>query len=413
MTTRRTSKRPAAAGLSEVLDTFHATFSNLDQSYDGLKKEVEALNVQLAEKNLQLASQFDEVNRLRHFLDSILNSMHEAVVVVDTEGRIVLFNGGAERLTGYSRDEVLTKPYREVFGGRSSPRFSPLHSLEVGVSLTLEEKEIPTRTGGRVSVRYSASRVTDESNRILGAVEVMNDLFHVKRIEDELQRIKTQAALNQMADLVAHETRNPLGGVRGYADLLAETFEPGDSRIEMIDLVRQAVTRLDETVNRFQCFAQPVKPHFEETDLTAFVQDVVDFFRRGHGASSDVSEIAVVRPETPLPYRVDPILIQQAMTAILDNAVKAIETQGAVQVELLDTDLAGRRAALIRITDTGCGMTPETVEKLFTPFFTTRNIGLGLGLAVAKNFISFHQGQIAVKSAPGQGSTFTIVLPKL
>ena len=412
MKTRRVSKRPAAAGLSEVLDNFNATFSNLDQSYDALKLEVEALNVQIAEKNRQLGAQFDEVNRLRHFLDSILNSMHEAVVVVDINGRIVLFNGSAERLTGFSRDEVMTRPYREVFGKRSSSRFSPLYPLEEGPSLSMEEKEILTRTGGRVPVRYSASRVADESNRILGAVEVMSDLVHVKRIEDELQRIKTQAALNQMADLVAHETRNPLGGVLGYTDLLAETFEPGDSRMEMIDMVRLAVARLDETVKRFQFFAQPIKPRFEETDLTAFVKDVVEFFRRGLGSASESPRITTALPETGLSWRVDPILIQQAMTAILDNAVKAAGPGGTVGVELLETTAAGRSAVLIRIADSGSGMSPEILGKLFTPFFTTRDVGLGLGLAVAKNFVSFHQGQIAVKSAPDEGSTFTIILPR-
>lgn len=412
-------ERPNRNGhlLTHVLDSFNTTIAGLDSSYRELKERIRQLNVQLSEKNKQLEENLYEVNRLRRFLDAILNSMSDGVIVVDTDGKIVLFNGGAENLTGYSGREVLGEPYSHVFGKRVSERFSPLYTLVEGVPLLSEEKEIQTKGGNHVPVRYSTSLVTDSHDRVLGAVEVLSDLTRIKRLERTMQQVKTQAALNKMAGLVAHEVRNPLGGVRGYVDLIAESMEEDDPRRKMLDDVIESVKRLDEIVLSFQLYARPVTPHFEEMDVCGFVGDVLTFFDQDAGLEEKGIRLVVTLSSEAkgMKVRSDPVLLEQAILVVLDNGVKAMEAGGTLRVEVREersvNDRMKDRLAIV-VSDTGVGMGEEILTKLFTPFFTTRERGMGLGLAVAQNFVRLQHGDIFVESEEGKGSTVTIVLPK-
>ena len=403
--------------LVNALDSFNVTVADLGSSYQKLIERIPELNTKIFEKNQQLEENFYEANRLRRFLNAILNSMADGVVVIDTEGKIVLFNRSAEKLTGFSCEEVTGKLYTKVFGKHVSDRFSPLYTLTKGISLLSEEKEIVTKSGKHLPVRYSTSLVTDNQDRTLGAVELFSDLTRIKELEKEMQVIKTQAALNQIVGLVAHEIRNPLGGIRGYVDLLAESMEENDPRRKMVNHIVESIVRLDEIVANFHFYTRPVEPHFVEMDLRSFLKDVLEFFaQKAQIKSNSIRLVSNLGSEKgSLKVRIDPVLLEQAVLAVLDNAVKAMKNGGTLRVELQEEKFLGensRENVAIVITDSGEGMSKKVMEKLFTPFFTTRERGLGLGLSLAQNFISLHRGNIFVESEKGIGSTVTIVLPK-
>lgn len=403
--------------LVNALESFNATVADLGSSYQKLIERIPELNTKIFEKNQQLEENFYEANRLRRFLNAILNSMADGVVVIDTEGKIVLFNRSAEKLTGFSCEEVTGKLYTKVFGKHVSDRFSPLYTLTKGISLLSEEKEIVTKSGKHLPVRYSTSLVTDNQDRTLGAVELFSDLTRIKELEKEMQVIKTQAALNQIVGLVAHEIRNPLGGIRGYVDLLAESMEENDPRRKMVNHIVESIVRLDEIVANFHFYTRPVEPHFVEMDLRSFLKDVLEFFaQKAQIKSNSIRLVSNLGSEKgSLKVRIDPVLLEQAVLAVLDNAVKAMKNGGTLRVELQEEKFLGensRENVAIVITDSGEGMSKKVMEKLFTPFFTTRERGLGLGLSLAQNFISLHRGNIFVESEKGIGSTVTIVLPK-
>jgi len=419
MMTGRSSKRPNPKDnfLADALYSFNSTLCDLGSSYEELKNRIQELNLQISEKNIQLEQNFFKVNRLRWFFDSILNSMADGVAVVDTSGKIVLFNRGAEKLTGFSSKQVLGKSYTEVFGKLVSERFSPLYTLKEGVSLLLEEKEMPKKSGEKVPVRYSTSLVTDSQGRTLGAVEVFSDLTQIKQLEGEMQRTKTQTALNQMAALVAHEIRNPLGGIRGYVDLLAESLEKDDPRRKMVNHINESINSLDAIVANFQLFTRPVKPNFESSDIIAFLNEVLDFFKKSANLKEKSIQLVLNgnASRKPLYVRMDPILMEQAILAVLDNAVKAMKMGGTIRIEIQKGKplcKGSKKHVSIVVSDSGEGMSRQTLRKLFTPFFTTRERGMGLGLALAKNFIHLHQGDIFVESEKGVGTTVTILLPK-
>ena len=412
----RKKQNKHASPLANAFDSFNASVEGLGSSYQELKERIQELNVQISEKNKKLEENFYAVNRLRWFFDSILNSMTDGVIVVDTSGKIVLFNGGAEKLTGFTSQDVLGKTYTQVFGNKVSERFSPLFTLTGGLPLLLEEKEIQTKSGKSVPVRYSTSLVSDSQNRTLGAVEVLSDLTRIKRLEKEMQQIKTQSALSQMACLMAHEIRNPLGGIRGYVDLIAESFKKDDPRKKMVDHILKSILRLDEIVANFQLFTRPVKPHFDEVDLSHFITDVLTFFEERAGLKEKSIQLAISmdKENRPIRVRIDPILLEQTLLAVLDNAVKAMKMGGVIRVELArDASLQkrGGNVVSIIIADSGEGMSKDVLQELFTPFFTTREKGLGLGLSLARNFISLQRGDIFVESEEGMGTTVTIVLP--
>ncbi len=416
MTRPRNKQNRQASPLADAFDSFNASVEGLGSSYQELKERIQELNVQISEKNKKLEENFYEVNRLRWFFDSILNSMTDGVIVVDTSGRIVLFNGGAEKLTGFTNQDVLGKPYTQVFGNKISQRFSPLFTLTEGLPLLLEEKEIQTKSGTSVPVRYSTSLVSDSQNRTLGAVEVLSNLTHIKRLEEEMQKIKTQSALSQMACLMAHEIRNPLGGIRGYVDLIAESLEKGDPRKKMVDHILKSILRLDEIVANFQLFTRPVKPHFEEVDLSRFLSDMLTFFQDSTELKEKSIQLAtnLDKENQPIRVRIDPILLEQSLLAVLDNAVKAMKMGGVIRVELahgVHLQKRGEKVVSIIIADSGEGMSKDVLQELFTPFYTTREKGLGLGLSMARNFISLQRGDIFVESEENMGTTVTIVLP--
>jgi two-component system sensor histidine kinase AtoS len=416
MTRSRKKQNRQASPLANAFDSFNASVEGLGSSYQELKERIQELNVQISEKNKKLEENFYEVNRLRWFFDSILNSMTDGVIVVDTSGRIVLFNGGAEKLTGFTNQDVLGKTYTQVFGSKVSQRFSPLFTLTEGLPLLLEEKEIQTKSGKSVPVRYSTSLVSDSQNRTLGAVEVLSNLTHTKRLEKEMQQIKTQSALSQMACLMAHEIRNPLGGIRGYVDLIAESFEKDDPRKKMVDHILKSILRLDEIVANFQLFTRPVKPHFEEIDLSRFLADVLTFFQDSSGLKEKSIQLVanLDKENQPIRVRIDPILLEQCLLAVLDNAVKAMNMGGVIRVELahgVSLQKRSEKVVSIIITDSGEGISKDVLKELFMPFYTTREKGLGLGLSMARNFISLQRGDIFVESEEGMGTTVTIVLP--
>lgn len=418
MTPRSKKQEKQENPLAKAFDSFNATVEGLGTSYQSLKDRIQELNVHISEKNKQLEENFFEVNRLRWFFDSILNSMNDGVIVVDTTGKVVLFNVGAENMTGYRSEEVVGKTYKKVFGNKVSERFSPLYTLTQGIPLLLEEKEIQTKSGKSVPVRYSTSLVSDSQDRTLGAVEVLSDLTRIKRLEKEMQQIKTQSALNQMACLMAHEIRNPLGGIRGYVDLIAESFDKDDERRKMVEHILLSISRLDEIVANFQLFTRPVKPHFENVDIAQFLNEVLTFFEE----SADLKNLSIqltinASPdEPPVQVSIDPILLEQTLMAILDNAVKAMKKGGVIRVALESNKTLQKKGhdhATITVSDSGEGMSQEVRQQIFTPFFTTREKGLGLGLALARNFISLQRGEVFVESEEGMGTTVSIVLPMI
>lgn len=402
--------------LAETYNSFSAVVSDLDTSYNDLKSSINELSVKISEKNKSLEKKLGEVYKIRCFFDSILNSMRDGVIVVDVQGEIVLLNESIKKLTGYSDSEVIGKSYQEIFGNKVSERFSPIYSLVHNIPLIMEEKEILTKSGIKIPVRYSTSLLYNSEEEVIGVVEVCSDLTKSKKFEVQIQMMKIQSALNQMAGLVAHEVRNPLAGIKGCIDLLAESFDSSDTHSEKINEIYSLIKEIDNIIVNFLTMAQPIKPNIVKTDFIELINDVLKYFNSENSLQEKSISLDVSFPKhmDSLLIHIDPILIKQALVMILDNAVKSMHNGGKLQVkiEIHCTYEENKEEVAITISDTGCGMSKDELKKIFDPFFTTRDRGMGLGLSLAKNFIKFHEGDIFVESIKGVGTTVSMILFK-
>jgi len=392
---------------------FKETTRKYREAYSELYEKFESLNLKLEETNLELRKRVEEKDQISNYLNNILESLSGGVVVVNPEGDITLFNHAAEAITGRTQEEVVFQPYAKIIGLDAGRDKSVLHTLESGNGLSNQEKELKRADGHNISLGFSTSLVRDNEGHVLGAVEVFNDLTEVKSLEAELQRVHTLAALGKMAATVAHEIRNPLGGIAGFAALLERDLEREDPRRRLVHKITEGVARLNRIVTRLLNYTRPLKLNRHPVDLAYMVEEAAAFFEIDPERKRENIAIRRNFPAEPTVCAIDPEQFQQIVLNLLQNATQAMPEGGYIDIEIaVDLEADQKHRALLRIRDTGIGMDAEVQEKLFTPFFTTKEDGTGLGLVTSKKIIDAHGGAIRVESELGNGTCFTISLPQ-
>ncbi|HID31213.1 MAG TPA: hypothetical protein EYP19_14615, partial [Desulfobacterales bacterium] len=245
------------------------------------------------------------------------------------------------------------------------------------------------------------------------------DLSELRRLEERLERADRLAVIGQMAATVAHEIRNPLNGIEGFAGLLEREFPEDDPRRRYARNILEGVRALNKTVTDLLQFARPARLDLRPWRLSHIFQQVIFFLQeeirspRKDGRSTPLS--AHIKVETAYDTDADEVIadreqLRGAFLNLVLNAAQAMPDGGVIRIESRPADTKGQLC--IRISDSGTGIPPEIREKLFTPFVTTKEHGTGLGLAITKKIIESHQGAITVESEPGKGTTFTVVLPR-
>jgi PAS domain S-box-containing protein len=387
---------------------FQETTRKYREEYERLEARFESLMVQLEETNVQLRQALEERDHFSNYLNNILESLSGGVLVVDLQGRITLFNQAAEAITGRTQEEVLGRSYAQVIGLDAGREQTVLHTLDTGEGLSNREKELCRGDGRRIPLGFSTSLVRDESGRVLGVVEVFNDLTEVKRLEAELQRVHTLAALGEMAATVAHEIRNPLGGIAGFAALLERDLETEDPRRRLVHKITEGVARLNRIVSSLLTYTRPLRLNVHPVNLVELVEEATAFFEIDLERHRKNIRIDRHYPDAGLVCRLDPEQLQQVILNLLQNATQAMPQGGTIGVRIY----AERTQGVFCISDTGIGMDAEVRQKLFTPFFTTKEDGTGLGLVTSRKIVEAHAGQMRVESEPGQGTRFFVSLPQ-
>jgi len=391
---------------------FKETTRKYREAYEQLEAQFESLNIKLEETNLELRKSLEEKDRVSNYLNNILESLSGGVLVVDLNGEITLFNQAAEEITGRSQEEVLGRPYEEIIGLDAGRKHTVLFTLDTGVSLTTREKELQRADGRSIPLGFSTSVVRDEAGQVLGAVEVFNDMTEVKQLEAEVQRVHTLAALGEMAATVAHEIRNPLGGIATFASLLGRDLDTDDPRRRLVNKITEGVGRLNRIVSSLLTYTRPLRLNLHPVNLVELVEEATAFFEIDLERTNE--HIAIERDylETELTCRIDPEQFQQVILNLLQNATQAMPEGGTLTVQVFAADAEDVPHGVLCIRDTGIGMNAEVQEKLFTPFFTTKEDGTGLGLVTSRKIVDAHSGIIHVESQPGKGTRFFIYLPQ-
>jgi two-component system sensor histidine kinase HydH len=225
-------------------------------------------------------------------------------------------------------------------------------------------------------------------------------------MEEALERSRRLAALGRMAAGIAHEIRNPLGTLRGFAQYFAKLGEKDPHAEEYAELMVGEVDRLNRTISALLQFARPRELEPGEIDLGDLLQRTARLLQDDMSAGSMAFQCDP--PAETILFTADADLLTQVLINLLQNAQVATEPGGEIRLGAseLDTDIS------LWVADTGKGMDPEEQSRMFDPFFTTRKIGTGLGLAIVHQIVEQHSGHIEVESAPNKGTTITVILPK-
>ncbi|MEK7774680.1 MAG: ATP-binding protein [Candidatus Zixiibacteriota bacterium] len=411
---------------AEQYRSFNRVINSLQRKYLELKDEYSTQNVLLADANRRLLEFSERSLAATEFLDGVLGSLSAGVIAVDTEGHITHINPFACQLLGVDRPAVRGKHYRQAFGWIEGAG-SASQSVATGRTVQGVERTCPLSDGRTAVLSVSTCLLTDKRGDCVGAVEVFHDVSGIKIMEAEVTRLTTLATLGEMAATVAHQVRTPLAGIGGFAQLLERDMPETDPRRKLIGKIIRGVDNLNNTVTSLLNYSRVEKLNLEEVDAVRFVTACIDQFRHDYGDRLNGAEIEVVTsPQNELPLKVDRMLLREVFFNLFLNSIEAADGSAIVYAEIrrLNRDeikaLGGQsplalQDSVIEITlmDSGPGIPEEHREKIFTPFYTTKQSGNGLGLAVAWKIVRAHGGDVLAENAEAGGAVFRILLPAM
>lgn len=402
--------------LEDAFKQFSLETSRLEQVYQKLQDRFKSLQNDLHETSTKLYGKLAELDFVTHYLDNLLDHLSQGIVFIDLNGIITTYNQAAEDILGIKREEVLLHSAFNYFAD-SSLGFSFKQSLktqECPKHLVVTwrtplgdvlELEIETTF---VTARYNVSRPATSApfSPIQGLLLLIRNVTEIRRLQVLTQRYDRLKDLGEMAALVAHEIRNPLGGIKGFATLLHQDLQERPDLQQMTGAIIEGTESLNRFVSRVLNYTRPFQPHLESQDLVLFIREMLQLIQADQNSNARI-QYQFMTTLSSLNMLIDPALLKSAVLNMLMNAVQAMPNGGELKIILDQT----RTHAILKICDTGIGIPPEHLSKLFSPFFTTKDKGNGFGLAEVHKVVQVHQGTIEVSSEVNKGTIFTIQLP--
>jgi PAS domain S-box-containing protein len=350
------------------------------------------------------------LRRSERLLASVVESVQDCIFTTDLDGRLVTVNPAGQALLGYPPTGVPGLTSLDILDEADRRRVGPAIRRAVAEGRPWRGTVGGlTRGGQRFPAHLAISCVFDAQRRVLGTVGVLRDLTEQVATQQRLIQREKLASLGEMAAGVAHEIRNPLGGIKMATNLLSSGGF-NDPRIsqEMAESVLSGIAEIEALVADLLDYARDTRLDLQEYALARILAPVVE----GYASEGDARGVEFVARglDLDLVAAVDGQRLRQVFSNVVKNALEATERRpgGRVEVRLL----ARGGAAVVEIADNGTGMAPEHREKIFLPFYTTKPTGTGLGMAIVKKIMDLHGGEIEIDSAPGRGTTVRLVIPR-
>ncbi len=344
----------------------------------------------------------------KFFSDIILNSI-DAIIGIDNELKIFLWNKGAEQMFGYTKEETMGRdfamlmPQEKLRGGEREFLVNEVN--EKGFLANFETERI-TKEGNLINVSITRFLIHNEKNEPFGSVGIVRDITKVKQLERELREKENLALIGEVVSSIAHSLSNPLNIISGNADYLLLDKAENDKEYEELKTILDEATRITKSIRHLLNFSRPLKIEKQKNSINRIIDEVV---KNAKYITGD-KKISFKKTLGEIPeFYFDYAQIQEVISNIVTNAMQAINLQGEIKIKtLLESGIA-----VIDISDNGPGIPKENQEKIFKPFFSSKGYGkgTGLGLSISKRILKEHGGDITVKSHTGKGTTFTITLP--
>lgn len=375
-----------------------------------LSRAFNDMSIRLKSYVNELQNSYIKVNNIQQYLNNIIESAASGIIVIDKEKNITVFNKEAEKITGFKSSD---------FTNTHILKFCEVTKLDISLTDNLHqniddvETKLITKNNDEIPINVSLSPVINEQGEILGTIILFKDLSRIKMLEEELKREDRIRTLGEMSASIIHEIGNPLAGIANLLQVLKESWQDDKTRTEIMNILQEEVGNLNKMVINFLNFSKSSKLNPEPTNIIELLDDILNLVK------SDViaKKIIVNRkidPSIPIVY-VDRRTIKQCFLNILINAIQAVGRSGRIVIECKNFEAScnnnSKKLARIKISDNGNGIPPENIEKIFSPFFTTKKGGTGLGLAITYKLVKENGGKIAVKSEVGKGTEFEVLLP--
>lgn len=354
---------------------------------------------------VQLIAATQSLANLRALHERIVESIRSGVVTTDLAGRIYTFNAAAEEITSYRESDVRGQDASIFFGDMTDHISEAMKASDLKSTGPRFEADCLTAEGLRVRLGFSISPLFSEAGETTGTVITFQDLTQIRALEETSRRQDQLAAIGRMAASIAHEIRNPLAAMRGSIQMLRHEMKGDSSQAELMEIILRESDRLNRIITDFLNYARPRSLSHSRVDVGELLHQTFTLLRY----SPEIGDQQLVEEEIidgPLIADADPEQLQQVFWNLARNALHAMPNGGTLRAQLARNS---KNRLRITFSDTGNGMSPEQVERLFEPFSSTTG-GTGLGLSIVYQIIREHGGTINVRSREGQGTTITIEL---
>ena len=341
------------------------------------------------------------LSRVQAFSDNLVENMPMGLVAVDQAGRIIAFNQTAESIlqrtaadvVGQKAADILPEACRDLIG-----------TLKKEKRIIAKEIDCSFADGRMIPLEVIATVLEEEDGK-RGVVVLFRDITEVQLLKKEVARSQRLASLGSLAAGVAHEIRNPLSSIKGFATYFKERYRDDPEDGKTADIMVQEVDRLNRVISQLLDYARPMTMHRQETPIQGIIRHAL----RMTEAQAREKGITIHLDLPDLPsVSIDPDRMKQVFLNLYLNALSAMENGGVLSVTAVKVSGGHIR---VEVRDTGVGIAADDLGRIFDPYFTTKPSGAGLGLAIVQKIVEAHGGEIQVSSARGQGTTVTISLP--
>ncbi|HVO66163.1 MAG TPA: ATP-binding protein [Syntrophales bacterium] len=351
--------------------------------------------------------------RIKAFSDSLVENMPIGLVAINARGEIISFNQTAESVLGYAyqdvlgkrADEILPRPCKEILG-----------SLRDEKKIIEREIDCPVHSGEIVPLEVIAATLEEENGDFMGFVILFRDITEVQLLKKEMERSRRLASLGGLAAGIAHEIRNPLSSIKGFATFFKERYRDNPEDQKTAEIMVQEVDRLNRVIGQLLEFARPMEMNRQWTSVNDVISHTLKMIE-GEAREKKINIRTDFSPEVR-DVLIDADKIKQVLLNLYLNSIGAMESGGTLSVALVPLwrgrgggSSRGDRMIRIDVSDTGRGIDKKDLARIFDPYFTTKPSGTGLGLAIVYKIIEAHGGEIRVKSEPGKGTAVSVFLP--
>ncbi|MGC8756032.1 MAG: ATP-binding protein [bacterium] len=360
----------------------------------------------------------------KRIVENIIQDLPSGVIYMDTNGRILLFNTAMEQITGIKADEIINKPINEFINRIKLTGFDYQDVVKNAVVKKRMNSFGVLPDGREIYFGFTIAPIKDTLNNVEGVIAIFADLTQVKRMEEEQRRMSHLAMIGEMSARLAHEIKNPLASIIIGIQLFKKKY-PNEADTRYLDMIIYEIQRIDDLVKDLLTYSKSSVPHMTVVNVAEVIKNVLNILSPQLERYNIKSEL-IITDNMETEIIADEIAIHQAIMNIVNNAIDAMPKGGTLTVSITHQKMPGKfiieqgtkfeypEQDLLRIDiqDTGKGIENAYLDKIYTPFFSTKAQGTGLGLSIVKNIVEENMAKISVNSIKDKGTTFSLLFLK-